>query len=156
VAGKINMNIKDSLSHRYLRETIGLPVNIISNDYSGFQDNEYQKIVFQVNEEDPDIFSLGILYSLSLLSFTYAAPRGYSENIFKPDEEWSFDYFLEGLEFIDGTLKYSGDYVSGRHMKTTIVYTPGGLVSLTTRNRGKGADRWVSLLQGRKHINPLP
>jgi hypothetical protein len=149
------MNNQDSLSYRYLRETIGLPVNIISNEFTGFQDNEYQKIVFQVNEEDPDIFSIGILYTLSLLSFTYAAPRGYSETFFKPDEEWCLDYFLEGLEFIDGTLKYSGDYVSGRQMKTTIVYTPGGLVSLTTRNRGKGADRWMALLQGKKHINPL-
>jgi len=47
-------------------------------------------------------------------------------------EEWRLDFFLEGLEFIDGTLKYSGDYVSGRNMKTTIIYTPGGLVTLDT------------------------
>lgn len=149
------MNEQEPLSHRYLKETIGLQVNIISNDYSGFKDNEYHKIVFQVNEEEPDIFSLGILYCLSLFSFIYAGSRGYSEKIFKPDEEWRLDYFLEGLEFIDGTLKYSGDYVSGRHMKTTIIYTPGGLVTLETRNRGKGADRWMLHLQGKKHIQPV-
>ena len=149
------MNEHETLSHRYLKETIGLPVSLISHDYSEFHGNEYQKIVFQINEEDPDIFSLGILYSLSLFSFTYAAPRGYSEKIFIPDEEWRLDYFLEGLEFIDGTLKYSGDYVSGRHMKTTIIYTPGGLITLDTRNRGKGADRWILLLQGKRHIQLL-
>ena len=149
------MNEQEPLSYRYLKETIGMPVNIISNDYSGFKDNEYHKIVFQVNEEEPDIFSLGILYCLSLFSFTYAGPRGYSEKIFKPDEEWRLEYFLEGLEFIDSTLKYSGDYVSGRHMKTTIIYTPGGLVTLETRNRGKGADRWMLHLQGKKHIQPV-
>ena len=92
---------------------------------------------------------------LSLMSFTYAAPRGYSENHFVPDEEWTLEYFLQGLEFERGCLKYSGDYVSGRHMKTTIIYESGGRITLDTRNRGKGADRWMIQLQGKKHIQPL-
>jgi hypothetical protein len=48
---------------------------------------------------------VGILVaSLSLMSFTYAAPRGYSENEFMPDEEWNLEYFIQGLEFEYGCL----------------------------------------------------
>jgi hypothetical protein len=89
------------------------------------------------------------------MSFTYAAPRGYSENEFMPDEEWNLEYFIQGLEFEYGCLRYSRDYVSGRHMKTDITFEPGGRVTLATRNRGKGADRWMIHLQGKKHIQQI-
>lgn len=143
------------LSHRYLNEAVGIPIEIISNEYTEFHGNENQKIIFQIKEDEPDLFSFSILFTLSLLSFTYAAPRGYSENEFIPDEDWNLEYFLDGLKFENGCLKYSGDYVSGRHMKTTILYGPGGRVTLDTRNRGKGAERWMLHLQGKKHIQPV-
>lgn len=146
---------QDSISYLYLRETIGMPIEIISNDFNEFHGNENQKIVFQVKEKEPDLFAFGILFTMSLMSFTYAAPRGYSENEFIPDEEWNIEYFLQGLEFEYGKLKYSGDYVSGRHIKTDITFEPGGLVTMETRNRGKGADRWLMHLQGKKHIKQL-
>jgi len=146
---------QDSISYRYLTETIGIPIEIISNEYEEFHGNEHQKIIFKINEEEPDLFSFSVLFTLSLMSFTYAAPRGFSETHFEPDEEWNLEYFLQGLEFERGRLKYSGDYVSGRHMKTTIVFEPGGRVTLDTRNRGKGADRWIIQLQGKKHIQPI-
>ncbi len=149
------MNEQEPLSHRYLKEAVGIPIEIISNEFTEFQENEHQKIIFQINEEEPDFFAFSVLFTLSLFSFTYAAPRGYSEKLFVPDEEWNLEFFLEGLEFEGGHLKYSGDYISGRHMKTTIIYEPGGRVTLDTRNRGKGADRWILHLQGKKHIQPL-
>jgi len=37
-------------------------------------------------------------------------------------------------------------------MKTDIELESGGKVTLTTRNRGKGADRWLTHLQGKPHI----
>ena len=40
-----------------------------------------------------------------------------------------------------------GTYVSGRLMKTDIVFESGGRVTLTTRNRGRGAERWLTHLQ---------
>jgi hypothetical protein len=143
---------QDSISYKYLTDTVGVPIEIISNEFDEFHGNEHQKIVFQINEEEPDIWAFGVLFTLSLMSFTYAAPRGYSEMHFEPDEEWNLEYFLQGLEFEYGKLKYSGDYVSGRHMKTTIIFEPGGRVILDTRNRGRGADRWIMHLQGKKHI----
>jgi hypothetical protein len=152
--GQITMG-QNSLSFRYLTETVGIPIEIISNEYNEFHGNEHQKIVFQIQEDEPDLFAFGVLFTLSLMSFTYAAPRGYSENQFIPDEEWNLEYFLQGLEFEYGKLKYSGDYVSGRHMKTTIIFGPGGRVTLDTRNRGLGADRWMIQLQGKKHLQQL-
>ncbi|MBW2406358.1 MAG: hypothetical protein JRF17_03235 [Deltaproteobacteria bacterium] len=152
--GQITMG-QNSLSFRYLTETVGIPIEIISNEYNEFHGNEHQKIVFQIQEDEPDLFAFGVLFTLSLMSFTYAAPRGYSENQFIPDEEWNLEYFLQGLEFEYGKLKYSGDYVSGRHMKTTIIFGPGGRVTMDTRNRGRGADRWMIQLQGKKHLQQL-
>ncbi len=152
--GLIRMK-QDSISYRYLTETVGIPIEIISNEFNEFQGNEHQKIVFQIKEEEPELWAFGILFTLSLMSFTYAAPRGLSEMHFEPDEEWNLEYFLKGLEFERGRLKYSGDYVSGRHMKTTIIFEPGGRVTLDTRNRGKGADRWMIHLQGKKHIQQI-
>jgi len=50
-------------------------------------------------------------------------------------------------------LSCSADYVSGSMTKTDIGFESGGRVRLTTRNRGKDAERWLTDLQGKKHIN---
>ncbi len=74
---------KDSIEHRYLKETVGMPIEIISNEFKEFHGNESHKIVFQITEDEPDCFALGVLFTLSSMSFTYAAPRGYSETQFQ-------------------------------------------------------------------------
>jgi hypothetical protein len=140
---------------KLLNETIGISIEIISNDFEEFAVNTHHKIVFQINEDEPDIFAFGVLFALSLMSFTFAAPRGYSETQFVPDEKWSLDYFVQGLEFRNKKLYFTSDYVSGRLMKTDIIFEPGGKVTLVTRNRGKGADRWLIHLQGKKHIREV-
>lgn len=145
---------------RLLSETTGIPIKILSNNYDEFpygenQVNTHQKIVFQVQEEEPDNWAIGILFTLSLMSFTYSAPRGYSENFFVPDEEWNLEYFVNGLEFERGAICFTSDYVSGRLMKTDIKFEPGGKVILTTRNRARGAERWLLNLQGKKHIEAV-
>ena len=132
--------------------TIGIPIEIITNEFEEFAGNTHHKIVFQIQEEEPDIFAIGVLFVLSLMSFTFSGPRGYSEIEFIPDEEWNLGYFVNGLEFRDKRICFSADYVSGRHMKTDIEFEAGGRVTLTTRNRGRGADRWLTHLQGKPHI----
>jgi hypothetical protein len=144
-----------STGFRLLEATIGIPIKILSNEFEEAATNTYHKIVFQIDEEEPDMFAVGVLFALSLMSFTYAAPRGYSENFFIPDEEWNFEYFVQCLKFQNGCLCFSADYVSGRHMKTDIIFKSGGNVILSTRNRGMGADTWLTLLQGKKHIREL-
>ena len=103
-----------SLSYQLLASTIGLPIAIISNDYQEIPipediNKSYHKIVFKIKEEEPDIFAIGVLFTLSLLSFTFAAPRGYSELEFVPDEEWNLEYFVHGAAGSEDLVDYIND-----------------------------------------------
>ena len=154
------MEHKDSIGNRLLAETIGIPIEIISNDYEEIPAVEdtvstYQEIVFQIKEDDPDDWAIGVLFALSLMSFSFAAPRGASEMHFIPDEDWTLEYFLEGLRYRWRKICFTSDYVSGRLMKTDIDFESGGKVKIVTRNRGRGAERWLTHLQGKKHINAV-
>jgi hypothetical protein len=140
---------------KLLDETVGISVEIISNEFNEISTNTHQKIVFQIDEDDPDIFAIGVLFTLSLMSFTFSAPRGSSVIEFVPDEEWSLGYFVQGLELKRGDLWFSADYVSGRLMKTDIRYESGGKVTIETRNRSRGAERWITHLQGKRHIEQV-
>jgi hypothetical protein len=134
-------------------------LEILSNEYNEVPVEEYneihtnQKIVFQITEEDlePDVFAFDILLTLSLLSFMFASPQGYSKKEFVIDEEWCLGYFLQGLKYEYGNLFFTSDYISGRMMKTDIEYESGGKLTISTRNRGKGAEMWVAKLQGKEY-----
>ena len=147
------MDINKSSAFNLLDGTIGISINVISNEFAEFAGNTHHKIVFQIKEEESDIFAIGVLFALSLMSFTFSGPRGYSEVEFVPDEDYNLGYFVNGLEFRRQCICFSADYVSGRHMKTDIEYEAGGKVTLSTRNRGRGADRWLTHIQGKRHIS---
>lgn len=155
------MGAHEELAHKLLNETIGISIETISNDFEEIPGGKasspttYQKIIFQIKEEEPDFYAVGVLFTLSLMSFTYAAPRGYSGNFFVPDEQWNLAYFVQGLAYVRQNLLFSADYISGRLMKTDIVFETGGRVELSTRNRGRGAERWLTQMQGKKHIRPV-
>ena len=108
---------KNTLPYRLLEETIGMPIEIVSNEFNEIVSNTHHKIVFQIKEEEPDLWAFGFLFTLSLMSFTFAAPRGISVNYFIPDEEWNIEYFVKGLEFENKCLRFSADYVSGKLME---------------------------------------
>lgn len=40
-------------------------------------------------------------------------------------------------------------------VKTDITNNPVGKVTISTLNRGRGADRWLMHLQGKKHIQAV-
>jgi hypothetical protein len=48
------------------------------------------------------------------------------------------------------------DYVRGRMMKTDVTVFPDGRSTLTTTNRGEAASRWVTQIQGKKVLRPVP
>jgi hypothetical protein len=151
------IKMENNVGIRLLHETVGIKIRIMSDDYheipTGMDvNNTYHKIVFQIEEEEPDSFAFGVLFTLSLSSFASSAPRGISEINFIAGEDWNIDYFMNGLEFKNKRLCFSADYVSGRLMKTDIDFESGGRVTLVTRNRGKSADRWLKNLEGKKHI----
>ena len=154
------MDEEKTFPYQLLEGTIGISIEITFNDFQetpGYEGsvNTYQKVIFQLKEEDPDICAFGVLFALSLMSFTYAAPRGYSAEYFIPDEQWNLGYFIQGLEFKRKCLCFSSDYISGRLMKTDITFESGGKVTLSTINRGRGAERWLIHLQGKEHIKPV-
>jgi hypothetical protein len=115
----------------------------------------YQRLIFNVIEDEPDIISIGLLFTLALMSFTFAAPQGYSHNEFIPDEEWSIGYFVECLRYEYNNINFESDYISDRSVKTYITYESGGKVTLTTINRGKEAERWLTFLQGKNNIQAV-
>ena len=154
------MEHEQSIGNQLLAETVGTPIEIISNDYEEMPAVEdtvstYQEIVFQIKEDEPDDWAIGVLFTLSLMSFSFAAPRGFSEIHFIPDEDWSLEYFLQRLRYRWRKICFTSDYVSGRLMKTDIDFQSGGKVKIVTRNRGRGAERWLTHLQGKKHIEAV-
>ena len=76
--GQITMDMNRLAGMRLLEETIGLPkIEVISNEFKEFptgneegEFNTFYKIVFQIDEEEPDIYAVGVLFCLSLMSFT--------------------------------------------------------------------------------------
>ena len=71
------MNISDeSLPYRLLEQTIGIAIKIQTNEFKQFSGgfdnnpNSFQNIVFQIQEEEPDIYAVGVLFTLSWMSFT--------------------------------------------------------------------------------------
>ena len=156
----MNMDQNKLTGIHLLESTIGIELEVLTIEYQELPlddgtVNSSQKIVLQITEEEPDLSSIGVLFTLALMSFTYAAPRGYSFNDFIPDEEYNMGYFVEGLRFEGGVLSHESDYVSGRCVKTDLTYEPGGKVTISTRNRGRGADRWILHLQGKKHLQAV-
>jgi hypothetical protein len=74
---------------------------------------------------------------------------------FEPDDQWDLAHFLRELEYKEKKLCFSSDYVTGRLMKTDITFESGGRVTLSTRNRGKSAERRLLDLLGRRHIQAV-
>jgi hypothetical protein len=66
------MEINKSSAFNLLDGTIGIPIEITTNEFEEFAGNTHHKIVFQIQEEEPDIFAFGVLFALSLMSFTFS------------------------------------------------------------------------------------
>ena len=69
-----------SVGHQLLYETVGIQIKIISNHYEespGFEGavNTYQEIVFQIKEEEPDDWAIGILFTLLPDVFLICCPK---------------------------------------------------------------------------------
>jgi hypothetical protein len=107
------------------------------------------------DEESADIAewaSFGLIFALAVLSFADARPRGLSDKDFVDDDEFTIGDLFECLNFVSGELRFSSDYLRGRCMKTDIVMRKDGQLTLSTRNRGQSALRWLDRLQGKKML----
>jgi len=107
-------------------------------------------------EEIAEWAAFGFLFTLAVLSFHDARPRGASELDFEPNDEFTVADFFDSLSFKHGELRMHTDYIRGRSMKTDVTIRPDGTVMLTTWGRGQNALRWLDQLQGKKRIAPVP
>lgn len=114
------------------------------------------KIEFQVEEEGVEHCGFPLIYTLAMLSFHDARPRGVSGEWFEDDDHLTANDMLRYLEFTRGKLTLYLDYVRGRCVKTDIEIDKDGKVVLKTVNRGQAATRWVETLRGKKTLQAVP
>jgi len=113
----------------------------------------------EVEGEDDDLRTddhewggLGFMFALAVLSFEDARPRGYTDKLFIEGDSLTLADFLDGFRYERGNLRYNGDYIRGRRMKTNITIRPDGKATLQTHGRGEAATRWVARLKGKKML----
>lgn len=97
--------------------------------------------------------ALGFLYTLAVLSFNDAQPRGNSRQEFAANDRFTVSDFFQSLSFDRNGLHLRADYVRGRCMKTDITVRPDGTATLETWGRGQSALRWLDQLQGKKRMS---
>ena len=120
------------------------------------------ELVFEDDEEDTDPEDIvewaafGFLFTLAVLSFHDARPRGTSEVEYRSNDEFTVADFFDCLSFKHGELRLQTDYIRERSMKTEVTIRQDGSVTLTTWGRGQSALRWLDRLQGKKRIAPVP
>jgi hypothetical protein len=119
-------------------------------------------LVFEGDDEDTDPAEIaewatfGFLFTLAVLSFHDARPRGISELDYQPSDTFTVADFFDCLLFGRGELRLHTDYLRGRSMKTDVTVRPDGTVTLMTRGRGQSALRWLDQLRGKKRIAVVP
>jgi hypothetical protein len=119
-------------------------------------------LVFEDDDEDTDPGEIvewaafGFLFTLAVLSFHDARPRGISEIDYRPNDEFTVADFVDCLSYKHGELRLQTDYIRGRSMKTGVAIRQHGSVTLTTWGRGQSALRWLDQLQGKTRIAPVP
>lgn len=119
-------------------------------------DNFVVRIEMQIEDEGVEHMSLPVIFTLAMLSFSDARPRGFSSKEFAEEDEFTVADMLRHLTFESGRLRLCLDYVRGRCVKTTIHVDANGKVVLETINRGQAATRWIETLKGKRYVNPVP
>lgn len=114
------------------------------------------RIEMQVEEDGIEHCGLPLVFTLAMLSFHDARPRGISGNWFEDGDQFTAADMLRHLRFERGKLHLYVDYLRGRCVKTTVEVDAAGKVFLETVNRGQAATRWVDKLKGKKYLQAAP
>ena len=119
------------------------------------------ELQFKPEDEDEDVEdivewgALGFIFAIAAQSFNDARPRGYSDIDYEEDDQLTVVDLVEGLTFGVGGLKFHGDYIRGRSLKTDVVVDAHGAVWISTYGRGKSVLRWLDILKGKKHLKEV-
>lgn len=148
---------EDPIEHRLMRDATLLDISVIESDVRPTVGDEdwIVRIQLQVDEDLVDSCAHGLIFTLGVLSFHDARPRGVSGNWFDEGDQFTTSDLLSHIRFASGKLHMYVDYLRGRCLKTTINVASDGRVRLETVNRGKAALAWVARLQGKKLLQPI-
>jgi hypothetical protein len=149
-----------------LRTGLSVPVRILQESVTPTVDEAEFALQLALSFEDEDSpeedradvvewGALGFLFTIAVLSFVDARPRGFSERDYVERDQFQVADFLAGLQFRHGALQLDTDYVRGRRMKTRVVIRPDGTGTLETIGRGKAALRWIARLKGEKPLQAI-
>lgn len=111
------------------------------------------------DDEDPEDIvewgALGFIFAVVAQSFNDARPRGHSGVDYDADDQLTASDLIEGLTFGTGGLRFHGDYIRGRSLKTDVLITSQGAVSISTYGRGESLLRWLDILKGKRHLKEV-
>jgi hypothetical protein len=119
---------------------------------------ELQFTVEEEHEDHEDIVewgAFGFIFAIAAQSFNDARPRGSSDIDYEDDDQLTLVDLIAGLTFGVGGLKFHGDYIRGRSLKTDVVVNAHGAVSVSTYGRGESLLRWLDILKGKKHLEEV-
>ena len=154
------MSPEEPIEHELLRTAVAAEITVTSTDVRPTSTGDRHVCIEGRLGDDEESHvewaALGLIYALGVLSFAAARPRGVSDMHFEEHDQWTAADMLRRLRYERGRLVCETDYVRGRMMKTDVTIFPDGRFMLTTTNRGEAASRWVSQLQGKKVLRPVP
>lgn len=126
------------------------------------EENVYVKVNLQIiGDEDTDAEEIvewgafGFIFLIATLSFNDARPRGNSAMDYQQEDQLSVADFFDGLTYCRDGLRFHADYVRGRSLKTEVVVSSDGTVSVNTWGRGESLLRWLDRMKGKKHLQPI-
>ncbi len=90
----------------------------------------------QVEEDGIEHCGLPLVFTLAMLSFHGARPRGAADDWFEDDDQFTAADMLRHPRFERGKLHLGVDHLRGRCVKTTVEADAAGKVFLETVNRG--------------------
>lgn len=118
-------------------------------------ENWHVCVRIQTDEDLIEACAFGLIYTLGMLSFHDARPRGVSGEWFDANDQWNVVDMLRRLKFRDGQLRFYADYVRGRCMKTSVDVSSDGGILVETVNRGQALTRWVDRIRGKKALEAV-
>ena len=139
------MNDEPPIELKLVQDAMLLDLEIVDTRLEPTAGNENWHVRIRIRAEEDliETCALGLIFTLGMLSFHDARPRGVSD-------------MLRHLEFTHGRLHFHADYVRGRCVKTTIEVSSDGQVLVETVNRGQAATRWLDRLRGKRLLEALP
>jgi len=145
-----------SIAHELLKDAVAARIHVDDTTIQPTTDDDSHVVIKghlgEEEEEDVEWAAIPFIFTVMVLSFADARPRGLSEADFVADDQWEPDDMLRHLRFERGALHSYVDYERGRMVKTRIDVRADGTFTLETVNRGQAATRWITRLQGKEVI----